>query len=127
MSFIYLYLFEHRCRVHCLNVNVICLFVLFSHRCCMSICVVYTTKSCTQLPCLNSAWHSCLYYTNSWNNRFCIDLEWTHEAYKFMMLGNISWEICFLRGKTTREHTCKIRCLNQTFSKKLQLQLIFHD
>ncbi len=46
-----LILFEHQCCAHCLNMNVICIFVLFKHGCCMSIHVVYTRKSCTQLPC----------------------------------------------------------------------------
>jgi hypothetical protein len=50
-----LVLFEHRCCVHCLNMNVICLFVLFRHECCVSIRIVYTQKSCTQLPYLNNA------------------------------------------------------------------------
>jgi hypothetical protein len=35
-------LFEHQCHVHCLYMNVICLFVLFKHGYCMSIHVVYT-------------------------------------------------------------------------------------
>jgi len=55
-----LVLFEHRCHLHCLNMNVICLFILFRNECCMSICVVYTRKSRTWIPCLNNAWHSCL-------------------------------------------------------------------
>jgi hypothetical protein len=42
-----LVLFEHQCRVHCLDTNVICMFVLFGHNFCMSICVIYTQKSCT--------------------------------------------------------------------------------
>jgi hypothetical protein len=36
--------FEHKYRVHCLNMNVICIFKLFKHGCCMSIRVVYTWK-----------------------------------------------------------------------------------
>jgi hypothetical protein len=63
-------LFEYWCHVHCLNMNVICLFVFFRHRCCMFILVVYTQKSCTWLPCLKNAWHSCLNNTNVWNNNF---------------------------------------------------------
>jgi len=69
-------LFKHECHM---------LVCMFKHGCCMSICVVYTRKLCTQLSCLNNAWHSCLNNTNSWNNRFCTNLEWTHEAYKFVM------------------------------------------
>ncbi len=80
-----LVLFEHWCHVHYLDTNVICLFVLFIHKCCMYIHVVYTWKSCTWLPCLNIAWHSCLNNMNPWNNRFCTYLEWTHETYKFVM------------------------------------------
>jgi len=68
-----------------LNTNIIYLFVLFKHGCYMSIHVVYTWKSCTRFPCLNNAWHLCLNDTNPWNNKFCMDLEQTHEAYKFMM------------------------------------------
>jgi hypothetical protein len=79
--------FEHWCHLYCLDTNVICLFVLFKHRCCMSIRIVYTWKSCTQLSCLNNEWHSCLNHTNPWNNKFHMDLEQTHEAYKFVMLG----------------------------------------
>ncbi len=44
-----LVLFEHQCCVHCLNTNVICMFVLFIHRCYMFICVVYTQKSCLMI------------------------------------------------------------------------------
>jgi hypothetical protein len=73
-------LFEHQCHVHCLNTNVICMFILFGHGCCMSIHVVYTLKSCTQLLCLNN--------TNPWNNIFCMDLERIHKAYKFVMAYN---------------------------------------
>ncbi len=58
---IYLFiLFEHQCHAHCLNMNVIWLFILFKHKCCMSICVVYTWKLCTQILYLNNAQHSCL-------------------------------------------------------------------
>jgi len=78
-------LFEHQCHVHCLNTNVICLFVLFKHGCCMFIHVVYTWKSSTQLSCLNNAWHSCFNNMNPWNNKFHMNLKWTHEAYKFVM------------------------------------------
>jgi hypothetical protein len=82
-----LVLFKHWCQVHCLEAKVICLFTLFKHECCMSIRIVYTWKSCTQLSYLNNAWHSCLNHTNPWNNKFCMDLEQTHETYKFVMLG----------------------------------------
>jgi hypothetical protein len=91
-----LVLFELKCHVHYLDTNVICLFVLFRHNCCMSICVVYTQKSCAWLLCLNIAWHSCLNDMNPWNTTFCTNLEWTHEAYKFVMDGSIltmSWYI----------------------------------
>jgi hypothetical protein len=81
-----LVLFEHQCHVHCLDTKVICLFILFKHECCMSIRFIYTWKSSTWLPRLNNAWHSCLNYTNPWNNWFHTNLEWTHEAYKFVML-----------------------------------------
>jgi hypothetical protein len=77
--------FEHRCCVHYLDTNIICLFLLFKHECCVSICIIYTRKLCTLLLCLNNAWHSCVNDTNPWNNRFRMDLEWTHETYKFVM------------------------------------------
>jgi hypothetical protein len=83
---IHLFVFEHWCCVHCLDTNVICMFVLFRHGCCMFIHVVYTQKSCTWLSCLNNAWHLCLNDTNPWNNRFYTNLERTHEAYKFVMI-----------------------------------------
>jgi len=35
-----LVMFELRCHAHCLNTNVICLFILFKHGCYMSIHVV---------------------------------------------------------------------------------------
>jgi hypothetical protein len=54
-AFIYLY---------CLDMNVMFLFVLFRDECCMSICVVYIGKLCTQIPCLNNAQYSCLNNTN---------------------------------------------------------------
>jgi len=81
-----LVLFKHWYHAHCLDTNVICLFILFKHGCCMFICVVYTRKSYTQLSCLNNARHSCLTNTNLWNNKFRMDLKWTHEVCKFVML-----------------------------------------
>jgi len=81
-----LVLFEHWCHVHGLNTNVICLFVLFRHEFCVSIHIVYTRKLCTQFLCLNNAQHSCLNNTNLWNNRFCTNLKWTYETYKFVMI-----------------------------------------
>jgi len=87
MDVIHLFvLFEHRCHVHRLDTNVICLFILFKHECCVFIRIVYTRKLCTWFLCLNNAWHSCVNDMNPWNNRFCMDLEWTHEAYKFVMM-----------------------------------------
>jgi hypothetical protein len=80
-----LVLFEHWCCVHCLNMNVICMFVLFKHECCVSIHIVYIRKSCTRLPCLNNAWHSCANDMNPLNNRLRMDLEQIHEAYKSVM------------------------------------------
>jgi len=80
-----LVLFEHWYRVHALNINVICLFVSFNHGCCMFIYVVYTRKSYTWLSCSNNAWHWCLTNMNLWNNKFHRDLEWTHEACKFVV------------------------------------------
>jgi hypothetical protein len=74
------------CHVHCLGTNVICMFILFKQGCCMSICIVYTRKLCTQLVCVNNAWHSCLNDINPWNNKFYTDLEQTHEIYKYVML-----------------------------------------
>ncbi len=87
MDVIHLFvLFEHQCCVHCLNINVICLFVLFRHECCVSIHIVYRQKSCTWFLCLNNIWHLHENDMNSWNNRFRMDLEWIHEAYKFVMM-----------------------------------------
>ncbi len=80
-----LVLFEHWCCVHYLDMNVICMFILFKHECCVFICIVYIQKLCTQLLYLNNAWHSCVNDTNPWNKCSCMDLEWTHEAYKFVM------------------------------------------
>ncbi len=80
-----LLLFEHWCHVHYLDTNVICPFISFKHECCVFICVVYIWKSCTHLLCLNNAWHSCVNDMNLWNNKFCTNLEWTHEACKFVM------------------------------------------
>jgi hypothetical protein len=71
---------------HHLNMNAICIFILFKHRCCMSICVIYTWKLCTQLWCLNNAWHLCLNNINLWNNIFCMDLKQTHETHNFVMI-----------------------------------------
>jgi hypothetical protein len=68
-------LFEHWYHVHYLDMNVICLFVSFTHKCSMFIHVVYTWKSCTQLSCLNNAQHWCLNNMNLWNNRFCTNLD----------------------------------------------------
>jgi hypothetical protein len=84
-------LFEHRCCMHYLNMNVICLLILFRHECCLSICIVYTWKSCTWLMCLNNAWHSSLNDMNPWNNRFCTNLERNYEVfYARLVQGRIS-------------------------------------
>ncbi len=86
MDVIHLFaLFEHQCCVHYLNMNVICLFILFKHERCMFIHVVYTQKLCTRFLCLNNAQNSCLNNMDLWNNKIHIDLEWTHEACKFVM------------------------------------------
>jgi hypothetical protein len=83
-----LVLFEHWYHAHYLDINVICIFVLFRHECYMSTHVVYTQKSGTQLLCLNNTWHLCLNFTNLWNNKFRMNLEQTHEAYKFVMCSS---------------------------------------
>jgi hypothetical protein len=83
-------LFEHWSCAHFFDTNVVCLFVLFTHWCYMFIPIIYTQKSCKQFPCLNNAWHSCLNNMNPWNDRFHIDLEWTHGVYKFVMLKNLN-------------------------------------
>jgi hypothetical protein len=57
-------------RIIYLNINVVC------YLCCLHI------NSCTQLLCLNN--------TNLWINRFHTNLEWTHEACKFVM----GWPLC---------------------------------
>jgi hypothetical protein len=86
MNVIHLFvLFEHRCCVHYFDTNVTYLFILFKDECFMSICIVYTQKLCTRLSCLNNAWRLRVYDTNPWNNIFRTDLEWFHEAYKFVM------------------------------------------
>jgi hypothetical protein len=69
-------LFKHKCNMH------VC---IFSHKCCMSIHVVYTWKLYTQFLCLNNAQHSYLNNKNLRNNKFCTNLEWTHVACKFVM------------------------------------------
>ncbi len=101
-----------------LNTNIIYLFVLFKHGCYMSIHVVYTWKSCTRFPCLNNAWHLCLNDTNPWNNKFCMDLEQTHEAYKFMM-NSMWWIINEICAKFVHSYVrtiyAQIPCVEKTF------------
>jgi hypothetical protein len=104
MDVIHLFvLFELWYHVYFLDTNVICLFVSFKHKCCMSIHVVYTWKLYTQLSCLNIARHLCLTNMNLWNKKIHMDLEWTHEVYKFVMydlfFSSISESMCdfFLR------------------------------
>ncbi len=75
-----LVLFEHWYHAHCLDTNVICLFVSFKHGWYMSMCVVYTRKSYTWPSYLNNAQHLCLTNTNLWNSKFC-----TQETCKFVM------------------------------------------
>jgi hypothetical protein len=81
-----LVLFEDRCHAHCLNTNVICLFVLFRQESCVFIHIIYTMKLCTWFSCLNNAQHSCLNNTNLWNNKLCTDLKRIYETYKFVMI-----------------------------------------
>jgi hypothetical protein len=70
------------------------LCALFKHRCCMSIYVVYTQKSWTQLLHLNNAQYLCLSNINLWNNKFQMDLQWTHETCKFVMYVCVSMCMC---------------------------------
>jgi hypothetical protein len=42
-----LVMFEHWCRVHCLDTKVICLFILFKHENYVSLHIVYIWKLCT--------------------------------------------------------------------------------
>ncbi len=88
--------FEHWYHANYLDMNFICLFVSFTHKCCISIHVVYTRKSWTQLLCLNNARHLCLNNMNLWNNRFCTNLDWTHETCKFVMHSKINNHKLFL-------------------------------
>jgi len=106
---------SHQYHSHCLNTNVICLFILFKNICCMYICVVYIQKSYTQLSCLSNAQHSCLNNMNLWNNRFHTYLKQTHEA---------GWK----HGKICQKnnHTCShshIYCINM--KKHIQNFFIF--
>jgi hypothetical protein len=91
-----LVLFEHQCCIHCLNTNIICMFILFILKCCVSIHIVYIQKSCTQLLCEKNAWHSCVNDTNPWNNKIRINLERTHETYKFVMILQIPFMLLLL-------------------------------
>jgi hypothetical protein len=84
-----LVLFEHRCCAHYLNTNVMCLFILFRRKCCIFIHFVCTQKPCTWCLYLKNAWHSCLNNTNLWSNKFCMELEQIHEAYKFVMVHTL--------------------------------------
>jgi hypothetical protein len=86
-------LLEFWCRVHYLNTNVICLFVLFKHECYMSICVVYTQKSCTWFLCLNNAWHSCL---NVWTHEIIDFARIWNEPMKLINLWWNDWYLCIL-------------------------------
>jgi hypothetical protein len=99
-----LVLFEQQCYAHCLNTNVICLIVLFRHEYCVFIWVVYKQKSCTQLLCLNNAWHLYLNNANLWNNRFRMNLKRTHEIYTYYICHNLfhyvfvfSIELCYIK------------------------------
>jgi hypothetical protein len=86
-----LVLFEHWYHAHCLDTNVICLFISFKHGWYMCMCVVYTRKSYTWPSYLNNVQHLCLTNTNLWNNRFCTHLEqtmkhvnlWCKESYPY--------------------------------------------
>jgi hypothetical protein len=101
MDVIHLFvLFEHWCHVHYLNTDVICMFVLFKHECYVSIRIIYTWKLCTWISCLNNAWHSCVNNMNPWNNKFCTNLEWTHETFKFIMYGKQKFMV--LSQKTSK-------------------------
>jgi hypothetical protein len=103
---------------------------LFKHECYMLIHIVYTRKSCTWLLRLNNAWHSCVNDMNPWNNRFHMDLKWTHEAYKFVMvLMQVSylsklfkmfkkwktWTLCHCLCQNKIKHTCYFLTLRNTF------------
>jgi hypothetical protein len=113
MDVIHLFvLFEHECYVHCLDSNVICLFILFKHKCCMFIRVIYTQNLCTWFMRLNIAQHSCSNNMNLWNNIIHIDLEWTHEAYKFVMRNK-----CFISVFKLWKMTNKSTCNWETYNK----------
>jgi hypothetical protein len=82
---------RYKCHSFICIVWTLMLCTLFRHGCCISIHVIYTQKSCTWLLCLNNAQHSCLNNMNLWNNKFRTNLEWTHEAYKFVMVVTSWW------------------------------------
>jgi len=73
MSLIYLY---------CLNIDVMCIVL---NKCHMPIHIVYMCMFYVNLCCLNNAQFSYLNNTNLGNNIFHTNMEWTHEAYKFVM------------------------------------------
>jgi len=86
MDVIHLFVFfKHWCHAHYLNINVIHVYLYCLDMVVVSICVVYTQKSCTWFPFSNNAQHSHLNNMNLQNNKFHMDLKWTHEAYKFVM------------------------------------------
>ncbi len=90
-------IYKWRC-VHCLCMNVIWLFVLFKHGCCMFIHIVYTQKLCTSLLCLNNAWHSCsndtkpeiTNFASIWNEPMKFINLWCVFAYLFPILGEVT-------------------------------------
>jgi hypothetical protein len=57
--------FEHWCNLHCLDTNVICLFILFRLRCCVFIRVVYTHRG-------KKTWQGTQYQNMGWNSHVTI-------------------------------------------------------
>jgi hypothetical protein len=51
----------------------------------MFIRIIYTWKLCTQLSCLNNVWYACLNNIVHEIIKIRMDLEQTHEAYKFVI------------------------------------------
>jgi hypothetical protein len=71
-------LFKHECHM---PIRIFKTWMLYVYLCCLHTKVVHMTFV------LNNARHSWFNNMSLWSNKFGMNLEWTHEAYKFVMLA----------------------------------------
>jgi hypothetical protein len=127
-------LFEHQCHMHCLYMNVICLFILFKQGCCMSIhdTLANSLKDSNASPKVKTQWNFFFEVCSSFHKTFgvrgaCWSSEmktrksdkWVNYSYQFAQT-----KICYcivgthlMNGQVTNIHGFIRFTMTQTLGK----------